>query len=67
MYTLTDAAVVAGDAVSRGFDAAEVAAAAAPQKNGGWFGFISDAMEIVLKVRKLLVICGFRGMNRQIA
>ena len=48
LYTLADAAVIAGDsAASSGADAATDAAA---QKNGGWFGFISEAMEFVLKV-----------------
>ncbi|KAG0536557.1 hypothetical protein BDA96_03G074400 [Sorghum bicolor] len=48
LYTLADAAVAAADA---GGDAGE-AAAAAVQKNGGWFGFISEALEVVLKVLK---------------
>ncbi|KAI4383846.1 hypothetical protein MLD38_009642 [Melastoma candidum] len=48
LYTLADAAVVATDAASGGADAG----ASAAQKNGGWFGFISDAMEVVLKVLK---------------
>ncbi|KAL6958187.1 Inner membrane protein PPF-1, chloroplastic [Sarracenia purpurea var. burkii] len=39
LYTLADAAVVAVDPASGD---------AAVQKNGGWFGFISDAMEVVL-------------------
>ena len=39
IYTLADAAVSAAPD-----------AAAPAQKNGGWFGFISDAMEVVLKV-----------------
>jgi YidC/Oxa1 family membrane protein insertase len=46
LYTLADAAVVAA---AGGGDAGEAAAAAA-QKNGGWFGFISEALEVVLKV-----------------
>ncbi|PIN24362.1 Inner membrane protein translocase involved in respiratory chain assembly [Handroanthus impetiginosus] len=46
LYTLADAAV----AVDGGAAASDSAAAA--QKNGGWFGFISDAMEVVLKVLK---------------
>lgn len=45
LYTLADA-TVAADASS---PAAEASAAA--QKNGGWFGFISETMEIVLKVK----------------
>ncbi|KQK02733.1 inner membrane protein ALBINO3, chloroplastic [Brachypodium distachyon] len=44
LYTLADAAVVAGAA---GGDLDQ-----AVQKKGGWFGFISDAMEVVLKVLK---------------
>lgn len=50
MYTIADAAVsvdsASGGTVSSSADAAAV------QKNGGWFGFISDAMEVVLKVLK---------------
>ncbi|CAD6232730.1 unnamed protein product [Miscanthus lutarioriparius] len=49
LYTLADAAVAAADAASGG-DAGQAAAAA--QKNGGWFGFISEALEVVLKVLK---------------
>lgn len=45
LYTLADAAV----AVNSG-DAAVVSGDAAVQKSGGWFGFISEAMEVVLKV-----------------
>lgn len=41
LYTLADAAVSAAPD-----------AAAPVEKNGGWFGFISDAMEVVLKVLK---------------
>ncbi|KAJ0979458.1 hypothetical protein J5N97_014932 [Dioscorea zingiberensis] len=45
LYTLADAAVMA--------DPSSVAATDdAAQKNGGWFGFISEAMEVVLKVLK---------------
>nr|XP_019710501.1 inner membrane protein PPF-1, chloroplastic [Elaeis guineensis] len=43
---LADAAVAA-DPSSTGADATKTA-----QKNGVWFGFISDAMEVVLKVLK---------------
>ncbi|CAL9103767.1 unnamed protein product [Musa acuminata var. zebrina] len=46
LYTLADAAV-ATDATAAAPDAST-----AVQKNGGWFGFISDAMEVVLKVLK---------------
>ncbi|KAG8046072.1 hypothetical protein GUJ93_ZPchr0008g13641 [Zizania palustris] len=50
LYTLADAAVVAADAAAGGGDAEQ--AAAAVQKSGGWFGFISEALEVVLKVLK---------------
>lgn len=43
LYTLADAAVAVDPAASGSADAAA-------QKNGGWFGFISEAMEFVLKV-----------------
>ncbi|CAI0474921.1 unnamed protein product [Linum tenue] len=47
LYTLADAAVaVDAGAASSSTDAAAV------QKSGGWFGFISDAMEFVLKIMK---------------
>ncbi|KAL0436556.1 UNVERIFIED_CONTAM: Inner membrane protein PPF-1, chloroplastic [Sesamum radiatum] len=45
LYTLADAAVVADGGVG-------ASASPASQKSGGWFGFISDAMEVVLKVLK---------------
>lgn len=48
LYTLADAAVAADPAVAT----APATADTAVQKNGGWFGFISDAMEVVLKVLK---------------
>lgn len=44
LYTIADAAVV-------GADSAVSADSSAVQKSGGWFGFISDGMELVLKVR----------------
>ncbi|QCD88346.1 inner membrane protein PPF-1, chloroplastic isoform X1 [Vigna unguiculata] len=44
LYTLADAAVAA--------DPAAPATDAVVQKNGGWFGFISEAMEAILKVLK---------------
>ncbi|PON58952.1 Membrane insertase [Parasponia andersonii] len=51
LYTLADAAVAgAGDSIASG--GADDAAAAAAQKNGGWFGFISEGMEFVLKILK---------------
>ncbi|KAJ1381799.1 Membrane insertase YidC/ALB3/OXA1/COX18 [Sesbania bispinosa] len=43
LYTLADATVATDSATS---------ADAAVQKNGGWFGFISEGMEFVLKVLK---------------
>ncbi|KAH9607783.1 hypothetical protein KSS87_022432 [Heliosperma pusillum] len=46
LYTLADAAVAVAP------DAGTGAADGAPVKSGGWFGFISDAMEVVLKVMK---------------
>ncbi|KAL7115569.1 hypothetical protein ACP275_04G190500 [Erythranthe tilingii] len=47
MYTLADAAVATADGGGAASESAAVA-----QKSGGWFGFISDAMEVVLKVLK---------------
>lgn len=47
LYTLADAAVAVDSATG---GAASDSTNAAPQKNGGWFGFISDGMEVVLKV-----------------
>lgn len=49
LYTLADAAVSADVASGGSTDAATAAA----QKNGGWFGFISEAMEFVLKVIRI--------------
>ncbi|PKA56403.1 Inner membrane protein ALBINO3, chloroplastic [Apostasia shenzhenica] len=46
LYTLADAAVAVDPSASSS------GAADAAQKNGGWFGFVSDAMEVVLKVLK---------------
>ena len=46
MYTLADAAVAVDSAASVSGDSAT----STVQKSGGWFGFISDAMEVVLKV-----------------
>ncbi|XP_042512387.1 inner membrane protein PPF-1, chloroplastic-like [Macadamia integrifolia] len=45
LYTLADAAVATDSA-----GAAAGSTDAAVQKNSGWFGFISDGMEVVLKV-----------------
>lgn len=47
LYTLADAAVSADPAAA---GPASGTADAAVQKNGGWFVFISEAMEVVLKV-----------------
>ena len=49
LYTLADAAV-AVDSASGGAASGSTDAADTAQKNGGWFGFISDSMEFVLKV-----------------
>ncbi len=49
LYTLADAAVSADPAAAGSVSGT---ADAAVQKNGGWFGFISEAMEVVLKVLK---------------
>ncbi|KAG0479177.1 hypothetical protein HPP92_013896 [Vanilla planifolia] len=48
LFTLADAVVAADPSTS----SSEAVTAAVNQKNGGWFGFISEAMEIVLKVLK---------------
>ncbi|KAL6195617.1 hypothetical protein ACLB2K_031235 [Fragaria x ananassa] len=48
LYTLADAAVAVDPSVSGAGDAA----VDVPQKSGGWFGFISDSMEFVLKILK---------------
>ncbi|XP_010043569.2 inner membrane protein PPF-1, chloroplastic [Eucalyptus grandis] len=50
LYTLADAAVAAADSAAAGADPSSTDVAA--QKSGGWFGFISDGMEFVLKVLK---------------
>lgn len=50
LYTIADAAVAA--APDAAVSASPDDAAATVQKSGGWFGFISDAMEVVLKVMK---------------
>ncbi|RRT46347.1 hypothetical protein B296_00054517 [Ensete ventricosum] len=49
LYTLADAAAAAPDAST------------AVQKNGGWFGFISDGMEVVLKVLFLFSTLSYAG------
>uniref|UniRef100_A0A7N1A157 Membrane insertase YidC/Oxa/ALB C-terminal domain-containing protein n=1 Tax=Kalanchoe fedtschenkoi TaxID=63787 RepID=A0A7N1A157_KALFE len=46
LYTLADAAVAADPAASG------AAASGTVQKSGGWFAFIAEAMEVVLKVLK---------------
>lgn len=48
LYTLADAAVAVDSATG---GAASDSTTAAAQKSGGWFGFISEAMEFVLKVK----------------
>ncbi|KAL1545155.1 Inner membrane protein PPF-1, chloroplastic [Salvia divinorum] len=48
LFTLADAAV----ALDGGAGSTDSATAAATHKSGGWFGFISDAMEVVLKILK---------------
>lgn len=50
LYTLADAAVAVDSTVSGG--AVSSTTDTVVQKNGGWFGFISEAMEVVLKVMK---------------
>ncbi|OWM68813.1 hypothetical protein CDL15_Pgr025000 [Punica granatum] len=49
LYTLADAAVAVDPSTG---GAASSSTDAAVQKSGGWFGFISDAMEVVLKILK---------------
>ncbi|KAF7805475.1 inner membrane protein PPF-1, chloroplastic [Senna tora] len=49
LFTLADAAVAADSGAGA---AASSSTDVAAQKNGGWFGFISEAMEFVLKVLK---------------
>ncbi|CAH9130324.1 unnamed protein product [Cuscuta epithymum] len=49
LYTIADAAVATDAAIG---GSASDASAAVPQKNNGWFGFVSDSMEFVLKVLK---------------
>lgn len=58
IYTLADAAVATDPA----FAAAGTTDAAA-QKNGGWFGFISDSMEFVLKVKLPSIYTHNREIN----
>uniref|UniRef100_A0A1J3GDQ4 Inner membrane protein ALBINO3, chloroplastic n=2 Tax=Noccaea caerulescens TaxID=107243 RepID=A0A1J3GDQ4_NOCCA len=48
LYTIADAAVVGADSAAGG----AVSTDSAVQKSGGWFGFISDGMELVLKILK---------------
>ncbi|KAL1361745.1 hypothetical protein HN51_010069 [Arachis hypogaea] len=52
LYTLADAAVATADSAATATGTSTDAAADTVQKNGGWFGFISEAMEFVLKVLK---------------
>ncbi|XP_027159395.1 inner membrane protein PPF-1, chloroplastic [Coffea eugenioides] len=49
LYTLADAAVAVDPATG---GAASDSTTAVAQKSGGWFGFISEAMEFVLKILK---------------
>lgn len=49
LYTLADAAVATADSAATAA-ATTSTDGAAVQKSGGWFGFISEAMEFVLKV-----------------
>ncbi|XP_071721296.1 inner membrane protein ALBINO3, chloroplastic-like [Rutidosis leptorrhynchoides] len=49
IYTLADAAVAVDSSASVSGDSTVTTTV---QKSGGWFGFISDAMEVVLKVLK---------------
>lgn len=55
LYTIADAAVVGADSGAGGAASTD----SAVQKSGGWFGFISDGMELVLKVnlKQLIPIC----------
>lgn len=48
LYTLADAAVAADPAAAE-------ATSGTVQKAGGWFGFIAEAMEVVLKVTKISI------------
>ncbi|KAF7823599.1 inner membrane protein PPF-1, chloroplastic [Senna tora] len=52
LYTLADATVAADPAVAAAAASGSSSADAAVQKNGGWFGFVSEGMESVLKVLK---------------
>lgn len=55
LYTIADAAVAVDPA------AGSDAGGSTVQKSGGWFGFISDAMEVVLKVNFLFLFLFFLG------
>ena len=50
LYTLADAAVATADSAAS-TAASSTSTDAAVQKSGGWFGFISKAMEFVIKVK----------------
>lgn len=60
LYTLADAAVSLDSSAG---GAASTSADTAAQKNGGWFGFISEGMEFVLKVVLVLWTCLFRHLQ----
>lgn len=60
LYTLADAAVAVDSAAG-----GAVAGDAAPQKSGGWFGFISEAMEVVLKVILYLIFSFITVLPRE--
>ncbi|CAN8285507.1 unnamed protein product [Cochlearia groenlandica] len=49
LYTIADAAVAGADSAGVASTSAD---SSAVQKSGGWFGFISDGMELVLKFLK---------------
>ncbi|GAB2234058.1 hypothetical protein Droror1_Dr00003295 [Drosera rotundifolia] len=55
LYTIADAAVTASPAVGGGGEGVGEGGGGVVQRSGGWFGFISDAMEGVLKVLKGLL------------
>ncbi|KAL3518210.1 hypothetical protein ACH5RR_020799 [Cinchona calisaya] len=50
LYTLADAAVAVDPATIASGAASDSTTAAVAQKSGGWFGFISETMEVVLKI-----------------
>lgn len=56
LYMIADAAVAADPSPAGAADAAA-------QKSGSWFGFISEAMEVVLKVALLIFLVGIEIRN----